>query len=187
MQQLSSVSGWSSITVDGPQRLPKTSGGVTAFKFRDPEGHPLELLSFPSDGTPKHWQRINANSPFLGIDHSAISVSDSGCSVAFYASLGMSISNTSTNHDPAQARLDHLEQPLVEVTAMTAIDTTPHLELLDYRDHGERKPLDLRVNDVAATCLVFEADGQLIPQSIPHAKTHDLVDPDSHHLSILLL
>ena len=41
----------------GPQRLP---GGIVAFKFRDPDGHPLELIQFPrpdprteGDGTPR--------------------------------------------------------------------------------------------------------------------------------------
>ena len=186
MQRLSAGSGWSPITVDGPQRLPKSSGSVTAFKFRDPEGHPLELLAFSSDGTPKHWQRKDANSLFLGIDHSAISVADSACSVAFYAALGMSIRATSTNDDPAQARLDQIDKPLVEVTAMIAGDATPHLELLDYRNSGERYTLDLRANDVAATCLVFEAEER--SQNLrhnDHAGVRNFVDPDGHHLSVV--
>ena len=37
------------ISRGGPVRLPDSSGGVTAFKFRDHEGHPLELLAFPQD------------------------------------------------------------------------------------------------------------------------------------------
>jgi len=186
MEQLSAVRGWSPISLDGPQHLPKSSGGVTAFKFRDPEGHPLELLAFPSERTPQHWQREGADSPFLGIDHSAISVSDSERSVAFYASLGLSISDRSTNDDPAQARLDRLDQPLVEVTAMTAAESTPHLELLDYRHHGERKPLDLRANDVAASWLVFETQDRSGMRGAGRAPVRNLVDPDGHHLSIVL-
>ncbi len=34
-------------TTGGPQRLPPASGSVAAAKFRDPDGHPLELLEFP--------------------------------------------------------------------------------------------------------------------------------------------
>ena len=34
------------VSRDGPVRLPDNSGGVTAFKFRDHDGHPLELLAF---------------------------------------------------------------------------------------------------------------------------------------------
>jgi catechol 2,3-dioxygenase-like lactoylglutathione lyase family enzyme len=41
----------------GPQRLPdwnKNAGGIQAFYFRDPDGHPLEILSFPNGkGNPK--------------------------------------------------------------------------------------------------------------------------------------
>ena len=40
------------ISRDGPVRLPDTSGGVTAFKFRDHDGHPLELLAFPEGHAP---------------------------------------------------------------------------------------------------------------------------------------
>ena len=36
------------ISRGGPQRLPESSGGVCAFKFRDPDGHPLELIEFPA-------------------------------------------------------------------------------------------------------------------------------------------
>ena len=36
-----------SITIGGPQRLPERAGSVAAFKFRDPDGHSLELIAFP--------------------------------------------------------------------------------------------------------------------------------------------
>ncbi len=45
--KLSAQKGWHPISTAGPQALPASSGGVAAFKFRDPEGHPLELLAFP--------------------------------------------------------------------------------------------------------------------------------------------
>jgi catechol 2,3-dioxygenase-like lactoylglutathione lyase family enzyme len=41
----------------GPQRLPDwnpNAGGIQAFYFKDPDGHPLEILQFPGDkGDPK--------------------------------------------------------------------------------------------------------------------------------------
>ena len=37
---LQALPNWTPISTDGPQILPPSSGGVTAFKFRDPEGHP---------------------------------------------------------------------------------------------------------------------------------------------------
>ncbi len=35
------------ISRGGAQVLPASSGGVRAFKFRDPDGHALELIAFP--------------------------------------------------------------------------------------------------------------------------------------------
>lgn len=40
------------ISVAGPQHLPPRSGDVRAFKFRDPGGHPLELLQFSRTDVP---------------------------------------------------------------------------------------------------------------------------------------
>jgi len=49
---LQAVPNWTPISIDGPQILPPSSGGVTAFKFRDPDGHPLELLAFAPAAMP---------------------------------------------------------------------------------------------------------------------------------------
>ena len=50
---LQALPGWTAISRDSPQVLPASSGGVTAYKFRDPEGHPLEMLAFePARGPP---------------------------------------------------------------------------------------------------------------------------------------
>lgn len=185
MARLSHTPGWTPITTDGPQKLPASSGGVTAFKFRDPEGHPLELLAFPADAMPARWQHVRSNGPFLGIDHSAISVADSARSVAFYESLGLTVSNRSINDDPAQARLDHLDDPVVDVIAMRADQAAPHLELLCYRNSGKDDSLHLQVNDVAATCLVFESAEQSEHPGTGRMPVRNLVDPDGHHLSIV--
>ena len=52
-----------------PQRLPDwnpNAAGIKAFYFRDPDGHPLEILQFPpGKGNPK-WQEANGRL-FLGI------------------------------------------------------------------------------------------------------------------------
>lgn len=185
MTQLERVPGWSPITSGGPQQLPASSGSVTAFKFRDPDGHPLELLSFPPDGVPEHWQRQESANPFLGVDHSAISVSDTARSVAFYQSLGFEVTNRSVNDGPAQSRLDHLHQPVVEVTGMSVGDAPPHLELLCYRSTGDSGPLRLPANDVAATCLVLERNERLAPYQASRPPVQNLVDPDGHHLMIV--
>ncbi|MEO7053218.1 MAG: VOC family protein [Rhodanobacter sp.] len=185
MTQLSHASGWTPITQGGPQQLPASSGGVTAFKFRDPEGHPLELLAFPSDNTPPAWQPLAGRAPFLGIDHSAISVADSARSVAFYQSLGLSVSTRSVNEDPSQARLDHLDHPIAEVIAMEPAQAPPHVELLCYQRSGGHAPLDLRANDVAASCLVFEPGPGCSPPDAGLEPVRELFDPDGHHVAIV--
>ena len=185
MLQLSRTPGWTPITREGPQRLPASSGGVNAFKFRDPEGHPLELLAFPSGNTPDAWRHPSGSGPFLGIDHSAISVADSGRSVAFYQSVGLQVSSRSLNEGPIQAALDHLDQPIAEVIAMAPAQAPPHVELLCYQRSGTDAPLDLGANDVAATCLVFESDRHSLHPEVAAAPGHDLVDPDGHHLAIV--
>lgn len=188
MAHLARVPGWLPITTGGPQQLPASSGGVTAFKFRDPDGHPLELLAFPPGGVPKHWRcqpdTSPDASPFLGIDHSAICVSDTVRSVTFYESLGLKVSNRSVNDDPAQARLDHLYQPVVHVTAMRVDDAPPHLELLCYPTGRNGRPLRLPANDVAATGLMFERDPQSGRYRAGGMPVRNLLDPDGHHLMI---
>lgn len=179
--QLRLVNGWTPISTDGPQQLPPASGGVTAFKFRDPEGHPLELLAFPHGNTPDYWRARRKNGLFLGIDHSAISVSDVDQSVAFYQSMGLSVAHRSTNHGAEQGRLDHLNDPVVEVIAMKAPSSPPHVELLGYRQGRGQPPIALHANDVAATSMVFTADGSVTNDGpMPHVR-----DPDGHRSLIL--
>ena len=116
-------------------RLPASAGGVTAYKFRDPDGHPLELISFPASiGNPK-WQRLQPDPPTLGIDHSAISVGNVERSLAFYTSvLGFSLTSRQVNSGTEQDRLDGVGDVVVDVLGLTPAGMgTPHLELLGYR------------------------------------------------------
>jgi catechol 2,3-dioxygenase-like lactoylglutathione lyase family enzyme len=161
--RLCACAGWTAITRPGPQRLPASSGGVTAFKFRDPEGHPLELVAFPPDNVPPRWRQApHRHGPYLGIDHSAIVVSDTASSVAFYRQvLGFSVVGGSLNRGEEQERLDAVPGAVVEVTALDpGSDTPPHLELLCYRSPGPPRgaPPALRSNDIAATRLTLQVD-----------------------------
>jgi catechol 2,3-dioxygenase-like lactoylglutathione lyase family enzyme len=179
--RLVSVGGWTAISTDGPQRLPASSGGVTAFKFRDPDGHPLELLAFPDGQMPPHWDARFGGDLFLGIDHSAISVANTAASIAFYEDLGLRVAARSLNTGLEQEQLDAVTHAQVEVTALQPERTTPHVELLCYRSVTRDKNIVVHSNDVAATRLVFEADrlsstGTTAPQG--------LIDPDGHHLVI---
>jgi catechol 2,3-dioxygenase-like lactoylglutathione lyase family enzyme len=161
--RLRACDGWTAITRLAPQRLPASSGAVTAFKFRDPEGHPLELIAFPPDNVPPRWRQApHRDGPCLGIDHSAIVVSDTAQSVAFYRQLlGFSVVGGSLNRGREQEQLDAVPGAVVEVTALDpGSDSPPHLELLCYRSPGlaQGAPAALRSNDIAATRLTLEVD-----------------------------
>jgi len=145
------------ITANGPQQLPPQAGGVIAYKFRDPDGHPLEFLQFPG--------KISAP----GYDHSAISVSSVARSTTFYARFGFAIAARQTNSGQAQACLDALLDPVVDVVALKSNNAAPHLELLHYQSPAGR-PIQWSLNDLAADRLVLHAaDGPAIQR-----------DPDGH-------
>ena len=177
---LAAQSGWRPISVGGPQVLPRSSGGVTAFKFRDPEGHPLEFLAFPSDLVPDRWRGARQSHVFLGVDHSAISVTDTKISLEFYNRLGFDETGRSLNHGDEQERLDGIEPAFVEVTSLSSAQRpTPHLEFLCYRGAYERTPEPTAANDIAATRLVLSAGAD-------SARLQDRLirDPDGHFLRI---
>ncbi|UJB69616.1 VOC family protein [Acaryochloris sp. 'Moss Beach'] len=90
----------------GPQRLPKTipaAAGIEAFYFQDPDGHNLEVIFFPPDKGDPRWQQPT-QSLFLGIDHTAIAISDTNTSLQFYQDvLGLKLVGQSENfHDLAK-------------------------------------------------------------------------------------
>jgi catechol 2,3-dioxygenase-like lactoylglutathione lyase family enzyme len=135
-----------------PQRLPDwnpAAGGIRAFYFKDPDEHPLEILQFPADkGDPK-WQRVT-DRLFLGIDHTAIVVSDTKKSVGFYRDrLGFRIVGTSENYGPEQERLSNVPGAHLRITTLRA-PSGPGVELLEYlAPRGGRPfPADARANDL---------------------------------------
>lgn len=147
------------ISRGGPQELPPSSGGVTAYKFRDPDGHPLELLFFPGGAAADRWQA--APGLFLGIDHSAITVTDLDATLAFLTDLlGLSPTERGLNRGAEQGRLDGLDDPEVDVVALVPPVTAPHVELLHYRHPATSRPrpAPFGPRDRATTRFVFSAD-----------------------------
>lgn len=177
--RLRGLPGWTPISSAGPQHLPQRSGGVTAFKFRDPDGHPLELLDFADGAVPPAWEQRAAGGLFLGIDHSAISVRDTTASTAFYRSLGFSVTAQTFNHGEEQANLDGIPDPQLEVTALSLAAPIPHVELLCYRSGSHAPRRVVSSNDVAATRIALAVDR---PQHGAAAAPTLIVDPDGHHL-----
>ena len=156
--RLTTVGRFTPISDDGPVRLPPASGSVSAFKFRDAEGHPLELLAFPAGEGPSAWEAKRADGLFLGIDHSAIAVGDTARSVAFFeAAFGLTLGQQTENRGPEQARMDAVPDARVIVSGLMPSRAPPHVELLGYRV-GARRPIDgaATSRDIAATHFVLE-------------------------------
>lgn len=153
--------GASPITRECPVTLPKSAGHVTAVKFRDPDGHPLEFLQFPRGANPD-WKGIG----IMGIDHSAISVSDVAASRRFYTRLGMSEGAATVNEGPTQDALDGLDGVQVSIVAMSARDTLPHVELLGYRHPVGRALSPIATNDIAATRIVWRSEGDALVRDL---------------------
>ena len=172
----------------GPQRLPdwnKDAGGIEAFYFKDPDGHPLEVLHFPPDkGDPK-WRRPT-DSLFLGIDHTAIAVRDTEASLRFYRDvLGLSVAGHAENYGTEQEHLNNVFGARLRITALRG-PVGPGIELLEYltpRD-GRPYPPDLRANDIAfwqTTLSVEDADGvagTLLHLHVPFVSPGAVAVPD---------
>lgn len=136
----------------GPQTLPawnRNAGGIKAFYFRDPDNHVLEILWFPEGkGLPK-WHNPGQDL-FMGIDHTAIVVSNTELSLHFYRDLlGMRVAGESENYGTEQEHLNNVFGAHLHITAVRA-DGGPGIEFLEYvapRD-GRPIPADTHANDV---------------------------------------
>ena len=136
----------------GPQLLPawnKNAGGISAFYFKDPDGHALEILHFPPDkGNPK-WHQPS-DKLFLGIDHTAIVVSNTDTSLKFYRDiLGFQVAGNSENYGSEQEHLNNVFGARLHITSLKP-PAGPSVEFLEYLAPGDGRPLpsDERTNDL---------------------------------------
>ncbi len=144
------------ISLDGPETLPERNGHVRAFKFRDPDGHPLELLWFPPGQGRAVWHRRTGL--FLGIDHSAIAIASTDTSLAFYKGvLGLSVTYGVTNEGGTQERLDGVAGAVVRITGLQpSMPEAPGIEFLDYRRPATGRPApDVHADDTAHAHLTL--------------------------------
>jgi catechol 2,3-dioxygenase-like lactoylglutathione lyase family enzyme len=145
----------------GPQTLPdwnRDAGGISAFYFRDPDGHHLEVLRFPRGKGEARWQATDAL--FLGIDHTAIVVANTDDSLRFYRdTLGMRVAGTAENYGPEQERLNNVFGARLRITALRA-DAGIGVELLDYLAPrtGRPMPVDTLASDSWHWQVSFERD-----------------------------
>lgn len=144
----------------GPQTLPrwnKNAAGIRAFYFADPDGHTLEIIHFPAGKGDPRWQtppgcnRAPAElCQFLGIDHTAITVSDTDASLAFYRDrLGLRLAGESENYGTEQEHLNGVFGARLRIATLRA-GSGPGVELLEYLSPrgGRATPSDARANDL---------------------------------------
>lgn len=169
-----------SFASSGPQVLPawnQQAAGISAFYFRDPDGHYLEVLHFPPDkGNPK-WQK-NLGQLFLGIDHTAIVVADTDASLRFYRdTLGMTVVGASENFGTEQEHLNNVFGARLRITALRAAGG-PGVELLEYLTPrtGRAMPLDTHANDLWHWQINFSADIEESERRI-RANHYSMVSP----------
>lgn len=193
-----------------PQRLPDwnpNGAGIRAFYFRDPDGHPLEVLQFPpGKGDPK-WQVSNGRL-FLGIDHTAIAVSNTNASLEFYRNLlGLRVAGESENYGFEQEHLNNVFGAHLHITSLRGAGGIG-VEFLEYitPSDGRQIPTNASATDISHHETVLFVDSiaavnakragaqnhsistkQIaISELLFHASQAELVrDPDGHPLLLL--
>lgn len=185
----------------GPQTLPawnKAAGGIRAFYFRDQDEHYLELIEFPAGKGDPRWHQPD-DRLFLGIDHSAIVVSDTKKSLTFYRDLlGFHVAGGSENYGDEQEHLNNVFGAHLKITTMRA-EGGPGVELLEYlapRD-GRAIPADVRPNDIVFWNVMISGPTAAILQRLASASVatprHELGfsraaivrDPDGHAMELI--
>jgi len=137
-----------------PQRLPDwnpKAAGIRAFYCKDPNGHPLEILEFPPGKGDPRWQTKDGRL-FLGIDHTAIVVSDTGASLRFWRDvLGLTVAGESENWGIEQEHLNNVFGAHLRITTLRG-PAGPGVELLEYLSphDGRPRPPEAHANDLIA-------------------------------------
>lgn len=149
----------------GPQTLPdyiKPAAGIRAFYFKDPDGHVLEVLEFPPDKGKEKWHRLaKGGRLFLGIDHTAIAVSDTNASLGFYGEkLGLRVAGESMNYGPEQERLNSVFGARLRITGLATPEEGIAVEFLEYLAPrtGRPYPRGSASNDIWHWQTSFAAD-----------------------------
>lgn len=185
-----------------PDYLPNAAG-IRAFYFRDPEGHNLELIWFPKGKGNSKWQpenKENQTALFLGIDHTAIAISDTKKSMDYYRDgLGLEWGGHSENYGPEQEHLNQVFGARLDINGLHAAAGFG-VEFLRYiaPPGGRTIPTDSRPTDLwhyQTELWVDDLPAMLLKlQKLGYAKTSASVvavdsvdcillrDPDGHAL-----
>ncbi|MEX5280730.1 MAG: VOC family protein [Nitrospiraceae bacterium] len=193
-----------------PQTIPASNvaaAGIRAIKFRDPDGHNLELLWFPQGKGNARWHQPGTDL-FLGIDHTAITVRNTDKSLQFYRDLlGLMMAGGSLNVGMEQEHLDSLPGARVRVTGLKTETGPPGVEFLEYElpAAGRPMPSDTSPTDLwhwhvtvvvpdavaAMTILcarvfcVSNSGGPMHDRALGFAQGFLVRDPDGHTLQLV--
>jgi catechol 2,3-dioxygenase-like lactoylglutathione lyase family enzyme len=193
-----------------PQTIPASNvpaAGIKAIKFRDPDGHNLELLWFPEGKGNPIW-RQPGSTLFMGIDHTAMTVRSTESSAKFYRDLlGMTVAGGTLNMGQTQQYLDSLPGARTRVTGLTPKASPPGLEFLEYElpTAGRPFPTDshptdlwhwqttLVVPDVEAAAAMLKDTAQFVSSGVASIPDGSLGfrkgvlvrDPDGHVMQVV--
>jgi len=193
-----------------PQTIPVSNiaaAGIKAIKFRDPDGHNLELLWFPEGKGNPVWHEPTIDL-FLGIDHTAMTVRSTENSTKFYRDLlGMTVAGGTLNMGTTQQYLDSLLGARTRVTGLAPKVGPPGVEFLEYElpTAGRPYPSDshptdlwhwqttLVVPDVEAAAAQIQGMGQMISSGVVtlpdkllgFGKGFLVRDPDGHVMQLV--
>jgi catechol 2,3-dioxygenase-like lactoylglutathione lyase family enzyme len=194
-----------------PQTIPlsnQAAAGIRAIKFRDPDGHNLELLWFPEGKGDPLWKKRGSTDLFLGIDHTAITVRSTEKSLQFYHGLlGFTVAGGTLNRGMEQEHLDSLPGARVRVTGLMATMSPPGVEFLEYErpTAGRPFPTDshptdlwhwettVAVPDVETAAAQVRGIGQVISagvitmpdKNLGFTKGMVVRDPDGHAIRLV--
>lgn len=193
-----------------PQTIPLSNpaaAGIKAIKFRDPDGHNLELLWFPEGKGNPVWHKPGSE-VFLGIDHTAMTVRSTENSAKFYRDLlGLMVAGGTLNMGATQQYLDSLPGARTRVTGLKSFTGTLGVEFLEYELPlaGRPMPVDshptdlwhwqttMVVSDVETAAMQLDGVAQpvsggivLLPDAALGFRKALLVrDPDGHAIHIV--
>jgi catechol 2,3-dioxygenase-like lactoylglutathione lyase family enzyme len=192
-----------------PQTIPgdnPAAGGIRAYYFRDREGHNLEIIWYPPGKGDPRWQSPG-RSLFLGLDHSAIAVSSTERSLAFYRDvLGLHVAGESFNAGTEQENLSGVPGARVRITSLRGANG-PGVEFLEYVAPKGGRPfpdatsadlvhweITLEVSDVAEVAARAKAFGaELVSRGVSDIEALGLGgrraaivrDPDGHAVRLV--
>ena len=193
-----------------PQTIPMSNlaaAGIKAIKFRDPDGHSLELLWFPEGKGNSVWHKPGSN-VFMGIDHTAMTVRSTENSIKFYRDLlGLTVAGGTLNMGTEQEHLDSLPGARARVTGLAPKMGPLGVEFLEYElpTAGRPIPADshptdlwhwqttLVVPDVDAAAATLKGTAQFVSsgvvalpdKTLGFAKGVLVRDPDGHAIQIV--